>query len=63
MHSLQSVLHVVQVGLAYILMFLAMTFNGWIFLAVCVGAGIGYFAFARVRHLSSPFREQQDHCN
>ena len=62
MHSLQSALHVVQVGLAYILMLLAMTYNGWLFLSVTVGAGIGYFAFARVRHLSSPFREQQDHC-
>lgn len=63
MHSLQSGLHVVQVGLGYILMLLAMTYNGWLFLAVALGAGIGYFAFARVRHLSSPFREQQDHCS
>ena len=63
MHSLQSGLHVVQVGLGYILMLLAMTYNGWLFLAVALGAGIGYFAFARVRHLISPFREQQDHCS
>ena len=63
MHSLQSALHVVQVGLGYILMLLAMTYNGWLFLAVILGAGIGYFSFARVRHLSSPFREQQDHCS
>ena len=63
MHSAQSALHVVQVGLGYILMLLAMTYNGWLFLSVTVGAGIGYFIFARVRHLSSPFRELQDHCN
>ena len=63
MHSVQSGLHIVQVGLGYILMLLAMTYNGWLFLAVAFGAGIGYFAFARVRHLSSPFREQQDHCS
>ena len=63
MHSVQSGLHVVQVGLGYILMLLAMTYNAWLFLSVAFGAGIGYFAFARVRHLSSSFREQQDHCN
>jgi copper transporter 1 len=63
MHSVQSGLHVVQVGLGYILMLLAMTYNAWLFLGVAFGAGIGYFAFARVRHLSSSFREQQDHCN
>lgn len=63
MHIVQSLLHVLQVGTAYILMLIAMTFNAWLFLAVAFGSGIGYFIFSRVRHLSSPFRESNDHCH
>lgn len=63
MHIVQSLLHVLQVGTAYILMLIAMTFNVWLFLAVAFGSGIGYFIFSRVRHLSSPFRESNDHCH
>ena len=63
MHIIQSLLHVIQVGVAYILMLIAMTYNAWLFFAVIFGSGLGYFIFSKVRHLSSPFRESQDHCH
>ena len=67
-HLIQSLLHVVQVGYGYILMFVAMTFNGWLFLAVCFGAGTGYFIFAKTRvffssSLSFNQRDMDDHCH
>ena len=63
MHLLQSALHVIQVGIGYLLMLVAMTFNGWLFLAVCFGAGVGYLLFAKSRHLMGNFREQNEHCH
>lgn len=63
LHFLQSWLHVVQVGVAYLLMLVAMTFNGWLFLAVCFGAGIGYFVFGKCRKSFADFRSQSEHCH
>ncbi len=63
MHLVQSVLHVVQVGYAYILMLIVMSFNAWLFLAVIFGAGVGYLLFAKSRHLMGNFREQNEHCH
>ena len=63
MHLLQSALHVVQVGLGYLLMLVAMTFNGWLFLAVCFGAGVGYLLFAKSRHIFGNVRESNEHCH
>ena len=62
-HIFQSCLLVVQVGVAYLLMLVAMTYNGWLFLAVCVGAGIGYFIFGKCRKSLSDFRAQSEHCH
>ena len=62
-HLLQSVLHVVQVGYAYLLMLVAMTYNGWLFLSIAFGAGVGYLLFAKSRHLMGNFREQNEHCH
>jgi len=59
MRGIQSVLRMVEIGMAYILMFLAMTFNGWLFLSVCVGAGIGNLIFSPFH---SSIHESQDHC-
>ncbi len=63
LHILQSCLHVVQVGVVYLLMLVAMTFNGWLFLAVCVGAGLGYFLFGKCRKSYIDFRDQSEHCH
>lgn len=66
-HLVQSALHVVQVGMGYLLMLVAMTFNGWLFLAVCFGAGLGYLIFGRCRQsfstASLSSREQYEHCH
>jgi len=45
----KSFLHMVQLGLSYLLMLVSMTYNVGYFLSIIVGAGIGYFLFARVR--------------
>ncbi|KAL5483949.1 hypothetical protein EMCRGX_G020370 [Ephydatia muelleri] len=42
-HLLQFGLRIVEVGLAYLLMLAVMTFNGWLFLTVVLGAAVGYF--------------------
>lgn len=60
MHLLQSVLHVVTVGYGYILMLIIMTFNGWLFLSVCFGAGVGYLIFAKSRHLTGHFTDTNE---
>lgn len=39
----RAVLHAAQFGLAYLLMLLAMSFNGALFLSLVVGAGLGKF--------------------
>ena len=48
-HILQSILHVVQVAVSYVLMLVVMTFNSWIFAVVSIGAGFGYFLIGRKR--------------
>lgn len=68
MHLLQSCLHVVQIGYGYILMFIAMSFNGWLFMAVCFGAGTGYLIFGKFRNvfgfdLAANLRENSEHCH
>ncbi|XP_055989253.1 high affinity copper uptake protein 1-like [Sorex fumeus] len=44
-HLLQTTLHVLQVGLSYLLMLTAMTYNAYLGLAVVAGAGAGYWLF------------------
>ena len=39
MHILQSFLHIIQVAVSYSLMLVFMTFNVWLCLALCIGAG------------------------
>lgn len=62
LHIVVSLLHVVQVGAAYLLMLVAMTYNGWLFLAVCFGAGLGYYLFGKCRNISD-FKSQSEHCH
>ncbi|XP_017039330.1 CUF1-dependent copper transporter 1 [Drosophila ficusphila] len=45
MHLLQTLLHVLQVLISFLLMLVFMTFNVWLCLAVLLGAGVGYYAF------------------
>lgn len=43
--GIRAFLHMLQFGLAYIIMLLAMYYNGYIFLSIVLGSFIGYFAF------------------
>ncbi|XP_078127271.1 protein SLC31A2 isoform X1 [Sander vitreus] len=43
LHSIQTVLHMLQVSLGYMLMLCVMSYNTWIFLGVIVGSVVGYF--------------------
>lgn len=45
-HFLQTLLHVLQVVLSYVLMLVFMTYNGFLCIAVALGAGAGYFLFS-----------------
>ena len=50
-HVIQSILQLIQVGVAYLLMLAVMTFNAWIFLAIVFGAGIGNLIFGWTKFL------------
>ncbi|XP_038637412.1 high affinity copper uptake protein 1 isoform X2 [Scyliorhinus canicula] len=45
-HLIQTVLHIVQVVTSYFLMLVFMTYNGYLCIAVALGAGAGYFLFS-----------------
>lgn len=45
-HLTQTIMHVVQVVLGYLLMLVVMTYQVYLGVAVIVGAGLGYFLFA-----------------
>ncbi|XP_029156927.1 high affinity copper uptake protein 1-like isoform X2 [Nylanderia fulva] len=45
-HFLQTFLHVIQVVLGYFIMFIFMTYNYWLCIAVGVGTAVGYWLFA-----------------
>ncbi|XP_058062675.1 high affinity copper uptake protein 1 isoform X1 [Anopheles bellator] len=45
MHLYQTLLHIVQVTLSFLLMLIFMTYNTWLCLAVVLGAALGYFLF------------------
>ena len=49
MRVVLALMRTVEIGLAYILMLLAMTYNGWLFLSVILGAGFGFFIFLIVQ--------------
>ncbi|KAJ8295358.1 Copper transport protein CTR4 [Rhodotorula toruloides] len=46
-HLLRTLIHLLQFSTSYILMLLAMYFNGGVVLAIFVGAGTGYAVFGR----------------
>lgn len=45
-HLLQTILHIIQVVISYFLMLVFMTYNGYLCIAVALGAGVGYFLFS-----------------
>uniref|UniRef100_UPI00398E368F high affinity copper uptake protein 1 n=1 Tax=Pristiophorus japonicus TaxID=55135 RepID=UPI00398E368F len=45
-HLIQTILHVIQVVISYFLMLVFMTYNGYLCIAVALGAGAGYFLFS-----------------
>ncbi|XP_046845482.1 high affinity copper uptake protein 1-like isoform X2 [Xenia sp. Carnegie-2017] len=59
-HLLQSFLHMIQVAFSYFLMLIAMTFNGWLFISVCIGAGFGHFIFSW--KVNRPY-DVNEHCH
>uniref|UniRef100_H2Z3K9 Copper transport protein n=1 Tax=Ciona savignyi TaxID=51511 RepID=H2Z3K9_CIOSA len=42
-HVVQTILHMVQVAIAYFLMLIVMAYNVWLAISVVAGAGVGYF--------------------
>ena len=59
-HLVQTLLHILQMGISYLLMLIAMTFNIYLFLAVILGAGLGHFLFGwrRTRVI-----DHNEHCH
>ncbi|KAL0129949.1 hypothetical protein PUN28_001900 [Cardiocondyla obscurior] len=45
-HVFQTLLHVVQVVLGYFLMFIFMTYNYWLCIAIGIGTALGYWLFS-----------------
>ncbi|KAM3600101.1 uncharacterized protein V6R79_017552 [Siganus canaliculatus] len=43
LHGIQTLLHILQVTLGYMLMLCVMSYNVWIFLGVIIGSTLGYF--------------------
>uniref|UniRef100_UPI0037E92AAB protein SLC31A2 isoform X1 n=2 Tax=Semicossyphus pulcher TaxID=241346 RepID=UPI0037E92AAB len=43
MHIMQTIMHLMQVSLGYILMLCVMSYNFWIFVGVILGSTLGYF--------------------
>ncbi|CAK9290141.1 unnamed protein product [Gordionus sp. m RMFG-2023] len=60
-HILQSLIHIVQTGLGFMLMLIFMTFNVYLCLALLLGAGFGYFCFAWKRRIA--IVDVTQHCN
>jgi len=59
-HLLLTLMHFVQVTLAYFLMLIVMTYNTWLCLAVAAGATVGYFLFGWRKNA---IVENSDHCH
>ncbi|EGD95711.1 high affinity copper transporter [Trichophyton tonsurans CBS 112818] len=45
-HTLRSLLHMVQFGVAYFVMLLAMYYNGFFIICILIGAFLGHFVFS-----------------
>ena len=45
-HIIRSLLHMVQFGVAYFIMLLAMYYNGYFIICILIGSFLGYFVFS-----------------
>lgn len=59
-HVIQTLLHMLQITISYLLMLVFMTYNSWLCLSVVLGAGAGYFLFGLQRIASIDVNE---HCH
>lgn len=59
-HFILTLIHLVQICMAYFLMLIFMTYNTWLCLAVVFGAASGYFLFGWRKTL---MLEEADHCH
>jgi len=57
---IQTILHMIQICLSYLLMLAAMTYNAWLFIAIVLGSGLGYFVFGWRK---ATFADISDHCH
>lgn len=60
LHLAQTLLHMVQITVSYLLMLVVMTFNVWLCLSVVAGAGLGYFLFGWKRAV---IIDSNEHCH
>lgn len=60
-HLIQTALHILQMAISYILMLVVMTFNVWLFLAVILGFGAGYFVCGWWH--CGPVVDPNEHCH
>lgn len=56
-HLLQTLLHMLQITVSYLLMLVFMTYNVWLCLSVVVGAALGFFVFGTQRLTSIEINE------
>lgn len=59
-HCIQSILHLGQVFISYILMLIVMLCNLWLIIAVVLGAAVGYFIFGWLRKIA--FKDTTECC-
>lgn len=59
-HMNQTLLHIIQMTITYLLMLVAMSFNTYLFLAVVLGGGVGHFLFGWRR---SSAINHNEHCH
>jgi len=59
-HIVQTLLHMFQISVSYLLMLVFMTYNTWLCLATVAGAGLGYFVFGLQRLAAVDVNE---HCH
>jgi copper transporter 1 len=57
---IQTLLHIIQMTIGYLIMLIAMTFNTYLLLAIVFGAGLGHFLFGWRR---SSVLDHNSHCH